>query len=82
MQQARGERQPLLPAAGQRAGELIRARRQAEMVERLARPSRAHRFTPYIRAMKSRFSRIVQVFPEREALRHVADFALDRLGFA
>ena len=59
VQHARGERQPLLPAARQRAGELRRAAAEPEAVDR---PSTAARRSgmPYMRAMNSRFSRIVR----------------------
>ncbi len=79
VQHAGGERQPLLPAAGQRAGELRAARRRgpaaqaSRSIASLARPA-----TPYIRATKSRFSLDRQILVQAEALRHVADLALDR----
>ena len=83
VQQARGERQALLPAARERAGELVRARSaRPSRCERSHRPRCARRSSPYMRATKSQVLADRQVFPEREALRHVADVALDRLGFA
>ncbi len=54
--QAGGERQALLPAAGELAGQLVPPRGQPEPVEALgARPARRSG-TEYIRATKSRFS--------------------------
>ena len=43
MQHARGERQPLLPAAGERAGELVLRGREAEVLERAVDRRRAGR---------------------------------------
>jgi hypothetical protein len=77
MQHARGKREALLPSAGQRAGELVLARGQAEAVERPV-----HRGAPVRHLVDARGEVEVladgEVFPEREALRHVADVALDR----
>ena len=82
VQQARGERQALLPAAGQLAGELVARDRRGRAAR--APPRRA--CAPSSIAVHARDEAQVladrQVLPEREALRHVADVALDRLGLA
>ena len=78
---AGGEREPLLPAAGERAGELVLAARQAEAVERLVDglAEVRQRIEPRdeLEVLADR-----QILVEGEALRHVADLALDRLGLA
>src|SRR6185312_3190081 len=80
VQHARGEREALLPAARQLAGELVGARRKTEARERLVdgRAPVAHleHARDEVEVLADR-----QVLPVREALRHVADVALDRLGF-
>src|SRR5258706_385687 len=74
--QAGGEGEPLLPAARERARELILPGLQAELGDRLRHGGVAvlHAVHPAdeIEVLPDR-----QVFPERETLRHVTDFALD-----
>ena len=77
--QARGQRQPLLPPAGKLSGEL-RCRSASPSRSRLSRTAWRRFWSEYIRATKSRFSRDAQVFPEAEALGHVPDLALDLLA--
>ena len=73
---AGGERQPLLPAAGQRAGELVAPRRQAKLLERAV-----DMLGDRLQLVEPRHEFQVlgdrQILVERELLRHVADFALD-----
>ena len=77
MHDAGGERQPLLPATRERAGELVLARGQAEPVQRLG-----HCLLDRVELVEPRHEGQVlgdgQVFVEGEALRHVADLALYR----
>ena len=81
MQQARGECQALLPATGERAGELIATLRQPEVLQRLL-----DLLAPVGHTVHARDEAQVladgEVFPERKALRHVADVALDLSGLA
>ena len=81
VQQAGGKRQALLPAARQRAGELVAPIGQAQRIERAR-----HRLAPVRHPVHARDEVEVlgdrQVFPQREALRHVADVALDRRRLA
>ena len=81
VQQAGGEREALLPAAGELAGELLRAIGETELREGRfdAGPDIVHRVHPRDEAQVLADR---QVLPQREALRHVADVALDRLGLA
>ena len=76
VQEARGERQPLLPAARQRARELVAARRQPQALERSI-----HGVAPVRHGVHARDEVEVlgdrQVLVEAEALGHVADLALD-----
>ena len=78
-QDAGAERQPLLPAARQLAGKLIGAGGKPEPADRLAR--RLARIGHAIDA-GDEFEILAngQIGVEAEALRHVADIALDRVG--
>ena len=81
VQHARGESEPLLPAAGELARKLVAARAEPEPVDR-----RPHDLRAFGNPVHSRDEIEVladgQVFPQRKALRHVADLALDRVGLA
>ncbi len=79
MQQAGGERQALLPAARQRARQLVAAVVQAEPLQR--------RLDPLVAAVEAEDPRGElqvfldgQVLVEPELLRHIADVALDFVG--
>ena len=76
---AGGERQPLLPAAGQRAGELVLAVGQAELRQRPVDMFGARRQVvepgDEVEILPDR-----QILVEGEALGHVADFELDAVG--
>ena len=80
-QRAGAERQPLLPAAGQFAGELFLAALKADAVDHVARGPAG-----IGQAVEPRDE--FEVLPHRkvlvqaEALRHVADLALDLVGVA
>ena len=80
-QHAGRQRQPLLPAAGKRARQLVRAVRQPQL-----RQSFLHDLAPRGHAVHPRDE--VQVFPDRqvvpvrELLRHVAGLALDLRALA
>ena len=78
-QDAGAEREPLLPAARQFAGELLLAAGQPEPLDRLARG--AARIGHAIDA-RDEFQILAdrEVLVEAEALRHVADLALDLVG--
>src|SRR5262249_4339136 len=76
---AGGERQPLLPAAGERAGQLVLAALEAEALDdrlgaRRQRPDAVHAADEF-EVLAHR-----QVLVEAEALRHVADAPLDLGG--
>ena len=79
VQQAGGEREPLLPPAGERAGELLRPRAQTEPFEPLA-----HAALPVGHPVHARDEVEVlldrQVLVVAEALGHVADAPLDLGG--
>ena len=79
VQQARGKRQALLPAARERAGELVPTLRQSEVRERLL-----DLLLPVGHAIHACDEAQVlangEILPERKALRHIADVALDLLG--
>src|SRR5436853_2772141 len=81
MNQAGGEGEPLFPSAGKLAGELLFAFGQPEFLDALT-----HRSLPILHAVHARDKIEIlfnaQVFPKTESLRHVTDFALDRLAFA
>ena len=72
VQQARGERQALLPAAGKLARELVRAIGEAESRERVLDALVATSSIEYMRADEAQVLADRQVLPQREALRHVA----------
>ena len=76
VEQTRGEREPLLPAARQRTGELSRARGEAEPLEPFADPrlAVAHRVDPgdELEVLGDR-----EVLVQAELLRHVPDAPLD-----
>ncbi len=81
MQQTRGERQALLPAPGERAGELVPTLRQPEVHKRLL-----DLLLPVGHAVHACDEAQVlangEILPERETLRHVAGVTLDLLGLA
>ena len=81
MQGAAGQRQPLFPATGQGAGELILAVRQAQVIKGARDP-----FAAILQAVDAGDEVQVlldgQVLIEREPLGHVAGLALDRLALA
>ena len=81
MQHARGEREPLLPAARQRAGELAAPRGEPEPIERRGDCSATIRDVVHPRNEGKVFLDR-QVLVQAEALRHVTDFPLDRRRFA
>ena len=78
---AGAERQPLLPAAGKLAGELLLAAFQAEPLDHVARGAArvAHAVEP-----RDEFQVLAhrKILIQAEALRHVADLALDLVGVA
>ena len=78
---AGGKRQALLPAARQRAGELVLAVGQAEALQRPVDIVAAR-----LEVVEARDEVEIladgQVLVEREALRHVADLELDQVGLA
>ena len=78
-QRAGAERQPLLPAAGQIARELLLAAGQAEPLDRRARGG--NRLCDAVDA-RDEFQILAhrKILIEAEALRHVADLALDLVG--
>src|SRR4051812_2498492 len=81
MQHARRQREPLFPPARQRSGELRAPRREAEPAERALDRLLPLRYTVHPRdEVEVLLDRKVLV--QAEALRHVADFALDRRGVA
>ena len=79
MDQAGGQREALLPAARQRARELLLALDEAEplerAVDRFAPPRQLEQARDEVEVLADR-----QVVVEAELLRHVADLALDRGG--
>ena len=78
-QRAGAEREPLLPAAGQQPGDLVLAAGETEMLDHLAR--RIDRLRQAIDARdKLQVLLHRKVLVEAEALRHIADLALDLLG--
>ena len=79
-QDAGAERQPLLPAARQLAGELVGASREPEPPDGLGRrPPRVRHAIDARHEFEILADR--QVVVEAEALRHVADVALDLVGW-
>src|SRR6202790_5505878 len=78
---AGAERQPLLPAAGKFAGELLFAPAKPEPLDHVARGAArvAHAIEP-----RDEFQVFAhrQILVQRKALRHVADLALDLVGVA
>ncbi len=76
MQQAGGEREALLPAAGERSCELVAALEEAEPVERRVDAGDAVRHPVHARD-EGQVLADREVLPEREPLRHVAGAALD-----
>ena len=78
-QGAGAERQPLLPAAGQQPGDLVLAAGEAEMLDHLARCLGRLR-QPVDARDELQVLLHREVLIETEALRHVADLALDLLG--
>src|SRR6185437_2216685 len=80
-QRAGAEREPLLPATGELARQLLLAAGQAKALDHLARGAAC-----VVDAIESRHE--LQILPhrkvliQREALRHVADLALDLVGVA
>jgi hypothetical protein len=80
-QRAGAERQPLLPAAGEFAGKLLLAAVEADALDHVARGAAC-----IGQAIEPRDE--LQILPHREilieaeALRHVADLALDLVGVA
>ena len=82
VQHARGEREALLPAARQRARRAGRAR-PSRPRSSIARSTAARAIVHLVDARDEvEVLADRQVFPEREALRHVADVALDRRRIA
>src|SRR5258705_3737415 len=77
--EAGGEREALLPAAGERAGELVLARREAEALEGLAHVPLAVRDLVHARH-EVEVLLDGEVLVEAELLRHVAHRALDAPG--
>ena len=77
---AGGKRESLLPAARKRASELMAARGQAEILERLATASRLGEVVEPGDEIEVLLDR--QVLVEREPLGHVADLALDTAAAA
>jgi hypothetical protein len=80
VQETRGERQALLPTAGELARELLRAIDEPEPLQRCS--TRSSTCPSNTSARRSEVLADRQVFPQREALRHVADVTLDRLRLA
>ena len=78
MHDAGGKREPLLPATRQRAGELVLARGEAETFEGLV-DGTGKVFEVVEPCHEGEVLADRQVLVEGEALRHVADVALDRL---
>ena len=80
MNEAGRQREPLLPAAGKLAGELVFALCRAQSLDAFA-----HGLAPILHPVHARHEieilRDAQVFPEAEPLRHVADLPLDRFAF-
>src|SRR5207248_3720464 len=81
MEHARREREPLLPAAGELTGELVPPFLQPQVLQ-----GRRDCLFAIAHAVHARDELQVladrEVLPEREALRHVADLALDRRRLA
>jgi hypothetical protein len=79
VQHAGGQREPLLPAAGQRAGHLILAVDESQSFQR--RIDLRLAILEFIDARDEiQILADRKVFPETEPLGHVAGLALDRLG--
>src|SRR5207247_745364 len=74
-------RQALLPAAGERAGELVRALRQSQVRERLLDLLVAVGHAIHA-CDEAQVLANGEILPERKALRHIADVALDLFGLA
>ena len=80
MNEAGGQRETLLPSAGQLAGELLFALRQAELLDAFSALF-ARRFFTLIHARDEiEIFLDAQILPKTESLRHVTDFALDRFA--
>src|SRR5438309_4933160 len=79
MDQAGGERESLLPSAGELTRELTSALGQSELFQALPHglPPILHRIHP---RHKIEIFLDAQVFPKAESLRHVADFPFDRFA--
>src|ERR1022692_1550236 len=81
MNQARGEREPLLPSAGELACELFLPRGQPKALDALK-----HDLATVLHAIHARneieILEDAEVFPKTETLRHVADLAFDLLAVA
>ncbi len=80
MQDAGRQGQPLLPAAGQRAGQLVLARRQLQPFQRAGRPGLLQPVEPVDAADELEVLANGEILVETEALGHVAGLALDRLA--
>src|SRR3982751_172199 len=78
MNQTGGKRETLFPSAGKFAGELLLAFGQPEFLDALT-----HSLPPVLHAVHARDEIEIlfnaQVLPKTESLRHVTDFAFDRL---
>ena len=81
MQQARGQREALLPAARESSGQLIATRRQSEFFERLIDDVATILHAEHARDEIEVFAD-GQIVPQREFLRHVADLPLDGRALA
>ena len=81
MQEARGEREALLPAARKRAGKVVAAFGELEAGERLVdvAPALGHAVHA---GDEVQVLAQGQILPERKPLRHVADVTLDLFGLA
>src|SRR3970040_217253 len=81
MENAGSQRKPLLPAARERAGKLILSFQKMQVLQSCFNGALA-----VLHALHARDELQVlaygEVFPQREALRHVADLALDGRGLA
>src|SRR5581483_10791134 len=78
-QRACTEREPLLPAAGKRSRDLLLAPPEADSFDRLAGGVRRI-LNPIDTRDEFQVLAHRQIFVEAEALRHVADAALDLVG--
>ena len=77
VKQARGEREPLLPSAGELARELASALGEAKVIEALP-----HCLSSSLHVVHTcdeiEIFLDAQILPETESLRHVTNFTLDR----